>query len=246
MTGWANGHPPPQLRLPIDEELMRLAGRQRSPAIRSDSAILTEFPTLNWDGPYRATRFLLYCFCVFRGTRDYAIPRHILQEAKTHINLLRDIRKSVRVYVDKSDELFPLRNTLVAMDEPSREKEWQENFLLLKLVAVRTVEILEEITQDALRKHNKSGRPPTSWKSDFVWWLANLWRIVTGEDASKDLASPFASFVAAAWASLRNDLPEIPWASQIRRRRDILPAADLVKWANAIREHAIPRVKATS
>ena len=122
---------------------------------------------------------------------------------------------------------------------PHVKKNGRENFLLLKLVAVRTVEILEEITQDALRKHNKSGRPPTSWKSDFVWWLANLWRIVTGEDASKDLASPFASFVAAAWASLRNDLPEIPWASQIRRRRDILPAADLVKWANSIRDYAI-------
>ena len=65
---------------------------------------------------------------------------------------------------------------------------------------------------------------------------------MTGDDASKDLASPFASFVAAAWASLGNDLPEISWASQIRRRRDTLSAAELVRWANFLREFPLKHV----
>jgi hypothetical protein len=66
MMNWANGPPPTKWILPIDDELMRLARRQRSPVIRSDSAILDEFPTLNWDGPYRAVRFFLFDFSIRR------------------------------------------------------------------------------------------------------------------------------------------------------------------------------------
>jgi hypothetical protein len=69
------------------------------------------------------------------------------------------------------------------------------------------------------------------------------WRIMTGENASKDLAAPFASFVSTAWASLGKDLPEISWANQIRRRKDTLSAAELVSWVDRIREFPVKQFR---
>jgi hypothetical protein len=86
------------------------------------------------------------------------------------------------------------------------------------------------------RNKNKGDRPQDLWKSDFVSGLGNLWRIVTGNNASKDLDSPFADFVAATWATLGDDLPEISWASQLRRRKNISSPAELVRRANSKRE----------
>jgi hypothetical protein len=62
IMSWADSPPPTQYRLPIDDELMLLAGGNRRLGLRSRSVILTEFPTLNWDGPYRAARYYLYEF----------------------------------------------------------------------------------------------------------------------------------------------------------------------------------------
>jgi hypothetical protein len=101
MTDWENGPPPPKLRLPIDEELMLLAGRRRSPAVRSDSAILAEFPGLNWDGPYRASRLFLFAFSISFRMDEAAYLRKIIREIKTHSNLLSEIRKSICAYIDE-------------------------------------------------------------------------------------------------------------------------------------------------
>jgi hypothetical protein len=98
---------------------------------------------------------------------------------------------------------------------------------------------LKKFTEDALTEHKKNGRLPNYSKAYFVTGLANLWRIMTGEDASRDLAAPFATFVSAAWASLGKDLPEISWANQIRRRKDTLSAAELVTWVDQIRHFPV-------
>jgi hypothetical protein len=111
---------------------------------------------------------------------------------------------------------------------------WYENFLAVKK-AIGNAEFLEQFARESLGGAEKGGRPPIYWKSDFVLDLAELWRIMTGHDASKDSASPFSSFVAAAWASLGNDLPEVSWTSQIRRREEIPSAAKLVERANSVR-----------
>jgi hypothetical protein len=117
----------------------------------------------------------------------------------------------------------------------SRLKECIEDFRSLQ-TAVTKVGRLEKFTEEAITDEKKNGRPPNYSKSHFVTGLANLWRIMTGEQASKDLTSPFASFASAAWASLGDDLSEISWASQIRRREDTLSAAELVGWLNQIHE----------
>jgi hypothetical protein len=229
MMDWGNGPPPTKWRLPIDDELLCLARRERRPVIRSDSAILAEFPTLNWDGPYRAVRFFLFDFSI-RRPDDPAPKKHMREATEAHLNLFRDIRESIRAYMDRENKLF-----LIALAQgPSQLDEKGDEVLNM---AMRTVEVLAKFTQESLRNQKRDGgRPPTLWKSDFVSGLANLWRIVTGDDASKDLASPFATFVAATWASLGDDLPEISWTSQISRRKDISSAAELVRWANLKRE----------
>jgi hypothetical protein len=119
--------------------------------------------------------------------------------------------------------------------ERSQIDEYIKGVRVLEM-AMHNVEIMAKLTQGSLRNQNIGGRPPDLWKWDFVSGLANLWRIMTGDDASKDLASPFANFVAATWASLGDDLPEVSWASQIRRRKDISSATELVRWANLKRE----------
>ncbi len=96
-----------------------------------------------------------------------------------------------------------------------------------------------QFAENALRDEHKNGRRPNYSKSWFVAALANLWRIMTGEDASRDLSAPFASFISAAWASLGDDLPEISWASQIRRRHDTLSAAELVAWSDQMRRFTV-------
>jgi hypothetical protein len=228
---WANGPPPPEWRLPIDDELMHLARRQRRPVIRSDSAILAEFPALNWDGPYRAVRFFLFDFPI-RRLDDAAPKKREIEAAETHLNLIRDIRESIRVYMDKMGrlEFFPALPT-----KPSKLDEYMKGVRVLEM-AMHNIEIMAKLTRRGLRKQNRGGRPPDLWKWDFVSGLANLWRIATGDDASKDLTSPFANFVAEAWASLGDDLPEVSWANQIRRRKDISSAAELVRWVNSKRK----------
>jgi hypothetical protein len=74
IISWANSLPPNQCRLPIDDELTILARRKRRPFIRSDPVILAEFPTLNWDGPYRATRYYLFGFSHVWNGRPNKVP----------------------------------------------------------------------------------------------------------------------------------------------------------------------------
>ena len=119
--------------------------------------------------------------------------------------------------------------------ETSRKTAWDKNFEALKK-AIGNAEFLEK---DALGDRGKGGRPPAHWKSEFVSMLAEWWRIMTGHCASKDLSASFASFVSAAWASLDSEMPEIAWASQIRRREKTPSAAELVEFANSLREHVL-------
>jgi hypothetical protein len=121
------------------------------------------------------------------------------------------------------------------------EIEWKKNLLSLR-TAINNVEILQKITQEALMANERDGRPPNLWKLDFVTGLGYLWRIMTGGNVSSDLSSPFAAFVATAWTSLGDDLPEISWATQIRRRKDVPSAEELVRWANFLREFPLKHV----
>ena len=131
MTGWGNDPPPPQLSLPVDDELTRLVHRRRSPRIRSDSAILAEFPALNWDGPYRAARLFLFFFSISVRMDETAYLRKIAKETKAHIELLNDIRKSIRAYTDEIDRPFAQQN-LFSLAGPSQLKEWNKNSLSLR------------------------------------------------------------------------------------------------------------------
>ena len=231
---WADGPPPAQYRLPIDDELMLLAGENCRLGLRSRSVILSEFPTLNWDGPYRAARYYLYEFSMIGiYDDDTKYQRNRIKNNKAYIDLLSDIQISIRRYVEKIENLY-LKGT-PSFEQNSREMAWYENFLALKK-AIGNAEFLEQFARESLGGAENGGRPPIYWKSDFVLNLAELWRIMTGHDASKELASPFSSFVAAGWASLSNDLPEVSLTSQIRRREEIPYAAKLVERANSVRD----------
>jgi hypothetical protein len=237
ITAWANGPPLSQWRLPIDEELTRLVRRKRGPVIRNDSAVVAEFPSLNWDGPYRAIRYFLYHFGTFAPMHLLDITKIVIKKTGTQINLLNDIRKSIQAYLDELEKPYSL--VLLDIAEPLQSEEWSESVSLLRKVAISKIGFMEETIRQVIESKKQEGRPPYLWKAEFVAGLANLWRVMTGEDASKDLASPFASFVAEAWASLEDGSTEISWASQIRRRKDDLPREELVTWANSIRHFAL-------
>jgi hypothetical protein len=236
---WADGRPPSQCRLPIDSELMLLVSRRRKPVIRDDSAIVAEFPSLEWDGPYRAVRFFLFEYFLNKQGLDTGSERRrkILQQAEAHMDLLSDAGKSIDTYLDDTEGEYVL-----LFD--SRLGEWYRIKRSLR-AAVTKIERLKKFTQDALTTHKKDGRPQNYSKSYFVRGLANLWRIMTGEVASKDMSAsaPFASFISEAWASLGADLPEISWASQIRRREETLSAAELVSWFNQMREFPVKQFR---
>jgi hypothetical protein len=107
IMSWADGPPPAQYRLPIDDELMLLAGENRRLGLRSCSVILTEFPTLNWDGPYRAARYYLYHFSrveIYDDDTEY--QRNRIENNKAYIDLLGDIQISIRRYVEKIEDLY--------------------------------------------------------------------------------------------------------------------------------------------
>jgi hypothetical protein len=179
---------------------MLLAGENRRPGLRSPSAILVEFPALKWDGPHRAARYYLYNFStvgIYDDDTEY--QRNRIKSTKAHIDLLNDIRISIRRYVEKIEEFY-LKGT-PSFQQNSREMAWYENFVALK-EAIGNAEFLEKFARESLGGAEKGGRPPIYWKSDFVSDLAELWRVMTGDDPSKDPASPFASLVTTAWASL--------------------------------------------
>jgi hypothetical protein len=242
IMSWADGPPPTEYRLPIDNELMLLADEKHRPSLRSPSAILVEYPMLKWDGPYRSARYYLYEFSTFGiYDDDTEYRRNRIRNNKAYIHLLSDIQISIRLYVEKIENLY-LKGT-PSFEKNSREMAWYENFLALKK-AIGSAEFLEQLARESLAGHEKGGRPPIYWKTDFVLNLAELWRIMTGTDASKDLASPFASLVASAWASLGDDLPEVSWASQIRRRDETPSALKMVERANSAHNwflHALER-----
>jgi hypothetical protein len=241
MMSWADGLPPTEYRLPIDDELMLLADENRRPGLRSPSAILAEFPALKWDGPHRAARYYLYDFStsgIYDDDTEY--QRNRIKTNKAHIDLLNDIRICIRRYVEKIEKLY-LKAT-PSFEQNSREMAWYENFLALKK-AIGNAEFLEQFARESLGGAEKGGRPPIYWKSNFVSDLAELWRIMTGDDASKDPASPFASLVTTAWASLGDDLPEVSWASQIRRRDEMPSASKLVARANWARNWSLGALK---
>jgi len=145
------------------------------------------------------------------------------------IKLLTDIQRSIHVFVDVMEEAY-------GPEVLQSRKEWYRNFDALKK-SIRNAEFLEKIARSSFQGYEKGGRPPASWKSNFVSELGQLWRVMTGYAASRDLTSPFALFVSAAWTSLGNDLPEISWDSQIRRRVDASSSgAELVEWANGVRK----------
>lgn len=226
---WANDPPPKRCRLSIDEVLTSLARRKRRPFIRSESAILAEFPTLDWDGPYRAARYYLFHFLMFGMDDTTKSHMREMRRAKADIKLLCDIQEFIHVYVDRNKKLANL----------GREyPELYRNFDGLKK-AIRNAEFLEQCAQQSLREYQKGGRPPAYWKKEFVSRLAQLWRVMTGCVASTDLTSQFASFVSAAWTCLGDDLPETSWDTHIRRREGAPSATELVQSANLVRDTAI-------
>jgi hypothetical protein len=169
-----------------------------------------------------------------------AFIRKNLKQAEAHIDLLGDVSKSIRTYIGAEDKDWYWLVLLGSSSVP-RYMEFCSATQSLE-AAVTNVERLKQLTEDALRELKKNGRPPNHSKSLFVDRLADLWRIMTGDDASKDLAAPFASFVSEAWASLGKDLPEMSWAKQIRRRKDTSSAEQLVYWFDERRELAILRL----
>jgi hypothetical protein len=227
IADWSNEPPPTEWRLPIDEELRGLACRKHSPIVRSNSVILAEFPTLDWDGPYRAMRYFLWHFSAFTFINILPLQTKLLNESKTQVHLLRDIQKLIHSYVTKMEQSYT-KTTL------SERTGWLKHLELLRS-GIDSAEVLEQVAQDIIKQYKKTGRPPKLWKSSFISGLGKIWRIMTGDDASKDLFSPFASFADAAWISLGDDLPEISWASQIRRRKDTSSTSELVSWANRTR-----------
>jgi hypothetical protein len=235
---WPNGPPPPRWRLSIDDEIINMARGKRQPCIRSDPTILAEFPTLHWDGPYRAVRFYLFGFMMF-GMHDNMATPNRRRAAKAVIALLRDIKLSIHAYVDVMETVYEATKNKTASQKINKGQYlWYENFNALKK-ALGNAEFLESVARKSLVNSKKGGRPPMPWKADFVSGLAELWRIMTGCDASKDLTSAFASFVSAAWSSLGDELPEISWASQIRRREELPTLAELTEWANSTRYHSL-------
>jgi hypothetical protein len=175
IMSWANGPPPSQWRLPIDDELIRLASRGHRPCIRSDLEILSEFPTLKWNGPYRAARFYLYGFLWFGMKDNTALHVRSNRNTQRTVDLLRHIQESIHAYVDAIEGHN--RKRLKFPTATSQETAWDKNFEALKS-AVANAEFLEKNAQDALGDYEKGGRPPVYWKSDLVSELAELWRIM--------------------------------------------------------------------
>jgi hypothetical protein len=237
---WPNGPPPPRWRLWIDDEIIiNIARGKRQPCIRSDPTILAEFPTLHWDGPYRAVRFYLFGFLMFGMHDNMATRNRRISATKAVIDLLRDIKLSIDVYVEVMEDVYEVTKNKTAWQKINKRQDvWYKNFSALKK-ALSNAEFLESVAQKSLGDSEKGGRPPMPWKTNFVSELAQLWRIMTGHDASKDLTSPFASFVSAAWSSLGDELPEISWASQLRRRQELPTLVELTEWANSTRYHSL-------
>ena len=117
----------------IDDELMLLASRERHPCIRSDSAILAEFPTLKWNGPYRAAKYLF--IRISRGLEWKTIRRCDCSSRtgtfRLIIDLLRDIQISIQGYVDTIEGLYGSKEINSAQRLPGRRRG-DKNFEALK------------------------------------------------------------------------------------------------------------------
>jgi hypothetical protein len=78
---------------------------------------------------YRAVRFFLFDFSI-RRLDDAAPKKREIEAAETHLNLIRDIRESIRVYMDKMGrlEFFPALPT-----KPSKLDEYMKGVRVLEM-----------------------------------------------------------------------------------------------------------------
>jgi hypothetical protein len=194
-TGWSNwrdGLPPPEHKLPVDEELTELARILSPSEVRARYSIGS---IKGWPSHQTAVRFQLawYAEVEFQDFITYAAEQAPV--ARRRLDLLCAAEESL------------VEDDLCFAETDSQIRSVLEQ---VRTAKARASSELHEI------RPPQGGRPPQSWKGWFVVRIAGFWQIITGEQPPLSPDSDFAELVSAAWNSLHPKIPEITWDSFIR------------------------------
>lgn len=231
--------PPVKYRLAIDDNIDELMARNAAPRIDPQRADNSN--ALKWSGPYNLARFHL------EGALRWAInpvEKRKLADRIEHITadiddamgaILRIMNRSWwdfahRIHKRKREILIE-REWLLDLTPAERSishrgptASWRAivgcqddlNVAFRSLTRLRHLVAAERTT---IRTPEQAvGRPKPLWRVDFVWYMAQLWRMLTHEEPSKSEDSLFGSFVYSAWNSLDDNMPEVSFARAIRDR----------------------------
>lgn len=195
-TDWRDGFPPPEYRLPVDQQLAQLTA-----VIPSPSEVRARYPK-NWVSPEK-------------GWPSHEIAARVQLSWYAEVEFQNSITHA-------ADEALLARGQLDRLR--AHEKAFAE-CLRLNPTDMEVRSRLEQVLTDMAKvtaqlrasRPSEGGRPAQNWKAWFVYRVAGFWHIITGEQPSTSPDGPFAKLVAAAWNSFNPKIPEVDWDSFVGR-----------------------------
>lgn len=217
--------PPQRLRLEIDDVIDSLLSRNSPPMIHRMHS--NSSPSLSLWGPYTLVRDHLAHFAIWQSNPAYIEKRTF--ELQTMLRDVSDAKASMGklLRIDPiAFETVPTHTFNKFKDKGVYHMVYSESVESALENFNRTLRDLEklagiiEIELEVLSYGRQiTGRPRETWKAEFVSFLANLWHLLTQEDASGSPDSWFGKFVGAAWRSYDEHMPEVSFDRAIRERK---------------------------
>jgi len=215
--------------LPIDQYLINLGNRKRSPKLLSPEELVKRVPILSTMSVHIFVRAHLgICFSGI-ASQDPANRAKTKAQIEKFLISSAEVSHAVVDLLDTSEDKWIV--PIFDQGLPTQERSLRYYFGIavrrnliqaaadLKLIEAWAISALDEVSPEF------GGRPRVDWKHDFVARLAHTWELITGRPPSPKIDGPFAEFISACWLSGGEELPEISFDRTIRSVAKDWPAS---------------------
>jgi hypothetical protein len=219
--------PPAEYRLPLDDFMIALMRRGRSPRI--ERGRMSGY-SLELCGPFYLARWHLNDALSngrnpARDTAAAALASELTSDIESAAHFLGRIiqqpfyRIACYLIQRELEERYSSSPDVPSSGPPAianKIVDLQDDLVRAAQSLVRLLEVVDENRSFVRVNHTGAGRPRVFWKDDFVSSMAHLWRLLTTDEPSRTEDSLFGQFVYAAWNSYDEEMPEVSFANAIR------------------------------